>query len=152
MAADSKRVLNRRRLDELIAEHRGRRGVRTLTALISDDPVDVRNRNELRMLRICRRAGVEKPRTNYPIQVGDRTFYADFCWTSLALIVEADSWRWHGGRQASESDADRDQLLATARWRVVHFTHDQIKHQAAEVGLRVAALTLTSAEQARRLA
>lgn len=39
--------------------------------------------------------------------VGKRTFYADFCWPELRLIVEADSWQWHGGRQARERDVDR---------------------------------------------
>lgn len=94
------------------------------------------------MLRICRRAGVETPLTNHPIRVGARTFYADFCWPARRLIVEADSWRWHGGRLANESDADRDQLLSTAGWRVVHFTRDQIHTRAAECERRIVELTL----------
>ena len=52
------------------------------------------------MFSICREFGVERPLTNHRIDVGDRTFYADFCWPELGLIVEADSWRWHGGRLA----------------------------------------------------
>jgi very-short-patch-repair endonuclease len=70
-----------------------------------------------------------------------RTFIADFCWPELRLIVEAASWRWHGGRLAAEYDADRDQLLLIAGWRVVHFTRDQIKLHRAETGERLAALT-----------
>jgi very-short-patch-repair endonuclease len=54
--------------------------------------------------------------------------------------VEADSWRWHGGRLASEGDRDRDQLLSIAGWRVVRFTRDQILHHALEVGRRIDAL------------
>lgn len=141
MAADSRGILNRPRLDELTEAHRGCRGMRTLTSLVTDEPVDVRSVNERRMLRICRRAGVEQPLTNYRIDVGDRTFYADFCWPALGLIVEADSWRWHGGRQASESDADRDQLLSTAGWRLVHFTRDQIHGRAEETERRIVELT-----------
>jgi hypothetical protein len=59
----------------------------------------------------------------------------------LELIVEADSWRWHGGRLAGESDADRDQLLSMAGWQVVHFTRDQIKHEGDRTGRRLQVLT-----------
>ena len=74
-----------------------------MLALISDDPPELRSKNELRMFSICREFGVERPLTNHRIDVGDRTFYADFCWPELGLIVEADSWRWHGGRQRAET-------------------------------------------------
>jgi very-short-patch-repair endonuclease len=46
----------------------------------------------------------------------------------------ADVWR-------RSTHADRDQLLVIAGWRVVHFTRDQIKHDRAETGERLAALT-----------
>ena len=137
MAADSKRILNRRRLEELVAEH----GSRHLRPLISDDPRVMRSRNERRLFSICREFGVPLPETEYEIVTAGRTFYADFCWPELRLIVEADSWRWHGGRRANESDRDRDQLLAIAAWQVLHFTRDQILHGRTETGRRLAALT-----------
>jgi very-short-patch-repair endonuclease len=93
------------------------------------------------MLEICRRFGVPEPLVNHPIRVGGRQFYADFCWPELSLIVEADSWRWHGGRLAGESDADRDQVLSMAGWRVVHFTRDQIKSEVDRTGHRLLILT-----------
>ena len=145
LAADAKRMLNRRRLDELLIEHAGRRGIANLRRLITDDRQDTRSKTERRLLRICRHFGVPRPLTNHRIRVGDRTFYADFCWPDLRLIVEADSWRWHGGRIAGESDADRDQLLAIAGWRVVHFTRDQIRLQPDRTGRRLLALTASSA-------
>ncbi|MEO7197474.1 MAG: DUF559 domain-containing protein [Solirubrobacterales bacterium] len=80
------------------------------------------------------------PQANYRIEVSGRTFYADFCWPELRLIVEADSWRWHGGRSASESDANRDQLLSIAGWKVVHFTRDQIMAHPRLTGERLEAL------------
>lgn len=141
MAADSKRILNRRRLEELIAEHPKSRGISHIRALVTDDPRITRSRNERRLFSICREFGVPLPRTDYEIVTAGRTFYADFCWPDLGLIVEADSWRWHGGRKATESDRDRDQLLAIAGWRVLHFTRDQILHGRTETGRRLAALT-----------
>lgn len=141
MAADASGKLNRRRLDELLAESRGRRGTKQLRRLVADDPADTRSENERRVLRICRRVGIEEPLVNHPIRVGGRTFIADFCWPHLRLIVEADSWRWHGGRLAGESDAERDQLLALAGWQVVRFTRDQIVHSPETVATRLLALT-----------
>ena len=140
MAADANRTLNRRRLEELMDENRGQPGVARLRALTTAPAAETRSVNERRMLRICRRGAVEEPEVNYSIRVGDRRFIADFCWPHLRLIVEADSWRWHGGRLASESDADRDQLLALAGWQVVRFTRKQIKHEPELVGRRLSAL------------
>jgi predicted transcriptional regulator of viral defense system len=141
MAADSAQLLNRSRLEQLADERRGRPGISHVLALITDDPVELRSRNERRMFSICRSFGIPLPLCNHRIELEGRTFIADFCWPDLRLIVEADSWRWHGGRLAAESDADRDQLLLIAGWRVVHFTRDQIKHHRSESGERLAALT-----------
>lgn len=141
MAADAARILDRRRLDELLTERRGQPGTRRLLHLVSDDPAETRSVNERRVMAICRQFGVTRPLVNHRVHVGGRTFYADFCWPELRLVVEADSWRWHGGRLAGESDADRDQLLAVAGWRVVHFTRDQIMLGAERTGRRLVALT-----------
>jgi hypothetical protein len=110
-------------------------------ALITDDPAEARSINERRMRSICREFGVPQPLVNHPIEVGDRLFIADFYWPDLNLIIEADSWRWHGGRQAAEDDADRGQILATGGSRVVRFTRDQIKNERERTGLRLVAIT-----------
>lgn len=141
MAADAAGLLNRPRLEQLAHEHRGRPGINHVVALLTDDPVELRNRNERRMFSICREFEVPLPLCNHRIEVSGRTFYADFCWPDLHLVVEADSWRWHGGRLASTNDADRGQLLSMAGSRVVRFTRDQIKHDRGETGRRLAALT-----------
>lgn len=142
MAADSGRPgLDRARLGQLVAEHRGARGVRNLRELITDEPKETRAENERRMLRICRRFGVPEPLTNFEIRAGGRTFAADFCWPDLRLIVECDSWRWHGGKLKTERDRERDQLLAIAGWLVVHFTRTQIKLARDETGRKLVALT-----------
>jgi predicted transcriptional regulator of viral defense system len=141
LAADAKRSLNRERLDELLAARRGQPGIGRLRRLITDDPVESRSINERRLFKICRRHGIPLPLVNHPIETGGRTFIADFCWPGLGLIVEADSWRWHGGHHDRERDADRDQLLSIAGWRVVRFTRDQIKHRPDEVGRRLSGLT-----------
>ncbi len=147
MAADSKRSLNRRRLEELVAEHRGRPGIAHVRALITDDPPKLRSENERRLFSICREFRVPVPADELPDPTSaSRTFYADFCWPDLRLIVEADSWRWHGGRLAGERDRDRDQILSIAGWHVVHFTRDQIKLDRGRTGRRLVALTVSRPE------
>ena len=144
MAADSGRPgLDRRRLEQLVADHRGARGIRNLRNLIADDPRETRAENERRMLRICRRFEIPEPLTNHEVRAGGRTFLADFCWPELRLIVECDSWRWHGGKLKTERDRERDQRLAIAGWRVVHFTRNQIKLATEATGEKLRALTKT---------
>ena len=113
-------------------------------SLVAESPRELRSKNERRMFGICREYGIPLPLTNRKIETAGRTFIADFLWPERRLIVEADSWRWHGGRRANESDKDRDQLLAIAGYLVVHFTRDQIKHARAETGRRLVALTADS--------
>ena len=141
LATDAAQLLKRRRLDELLDERQGQPGTAKIRTMISGDPVLTRSRNERRVLGICREFAVPPPQVNHRIELGERTFYADFCWPELHLIVEADSWRWHGGRTANERDRDRDQLLSVAGWQVVHFTRDQIVHKRAQTGHRLRALT-----------
>lgn len=141
MAMDSGRPgLSRGRLEQLVNDNGGHRGIRNLRELISDDSKDTDAENERRMLRICRRFDVPEPETQYVIHTAGRTFRADFCWPELRLIVECDSWRWHGGKLKAERDKDRDQLLTIAGWLVVHFTRNQIKLLPERTGERLAAL------------
>ena len=75
MAADSGRPgLDRARLEQLVAERTGHRGIRNLRELITDDPKETQAENERRMLRICRRFGIPEPATQYEIHTAGRTF------------------------------------------------------------------------------
>jgi len=50
----------------------------------------------------------------------------DFLWREQRLIVELDSWGFHGGRQRFESDRRRDQRAAAAGYRTLRFTWIQL--------------------------
>lgn len=141
LAADSMGSLSRRRLEALLGERKGQPGTRKLLDLITDDPVVMRSRNERRMFSICRQFGVPLPLTDHRIDVEGETFYADFLWPDIGLVVEAQSWRWHGGRSDQASDALKGQMLTSAGYSVVYFTRDQIKKQRADTGRRLLALT-----------
>ena len=145
MAADSLGILNR-------APARGARRRARLAA-----PADAAHRRP-RAHPLPQRAAtvLDLPRVRRPLpeteyRIDDRgpdVHTPTSAGPSCASIVEADSWRWHGGRSPSESDRDRDQLLALAGWRVVRFTRDQILHRREET--RAAARWLLTARSAAR--
>jgi very-short-patch-repair endonuclease len=49
------------------------------------------------------------------------------------VVVETDSWRYHGDRAAFESDRARDALLQSLGFRVLRFTHRQLKADPSAV-------------------
>jgi hypothetical protein len=139
IAADSRRILNRRRLQELIDGSPGRRGIRTLRSLFAAGPVRVRSDLETDVLLLCRRAGLPEPVVNGTVA----GLEVDLHWPALRLVVEVDGWRFHGGRERANADRDRDQRLALTGWRVVRFTRDQLAAGPAECARRLAALAET---------
>lgn len=134
IAADSERILNRRRLQELVDGSPGRRGIRTLRSLLSADPVRVRSPVETEMLLACRLAGLPEPIVNGIVE----GLEVDLHWPEPRLVVEVDGWRFHGGRERANADRERDQRLALAGWRVVRFTRDQLRSDPSECARRVA--------------
>ncbi len=140
IAADSLRILNRRRLLELVEESSGRRGIRTARALLAADRVRVRSSLEIDLLQIIRTAGLPEPIVNGRVA----GIEVDFHWPSARLVAEADGWRFHGGRERANADRDRDQRLLVAGWRVLRFTRDQIAAQPQECARRLAAAATCS--------
>jgi len=133
IAADSLRILNRTRLQELIDESAGGRGVRPLRSLLTTGPIRVRSDTETEMLFICRLAGLPDPVVNGVVA----GIEVDLHWPDLRLVVEADGWRFHGGRERANADRDRDQRLLVAGWQVVRFTRDQIAADPAGCARRI---------------
>lgn len=132
IAADSLRILNHRRLEELA---RDRRGAKALRSLLFGAPITVRSGRETELLQAFRRAGLPEPIVNgFP-----EGFEVDYHWKELRLVVELDGYRFHGGRERMNSDRERDQMLALAGWRTLRFTRDQVAVDADECARRTAA-------------
>lgn len=55
------------------------------------------------------------------------THEVDFLWRGLSLIVEADGFRYHGGRAAFESDRARDMHLQALGYTALRFTYRQLR-------------------------
>jgi very-short-patch-repair endonuclease len=140
LLASSRRLINDRRLTQLLDARQGRPGAPALRAVLGSAVPRVRSPVEVTYLRICRDAGIEEPLINRPVAVAGRTFEVDFQWPRLRMIVEVDGYAFHGGRSRANADRDRDQLLAVGGWDVHRFTRDQIVRDPAEVRRRTRAL------------
>jgi very-short-patch-repair endonuclease len=81
------------------------------------------------MLRLCRRHRLPEPEVNALIDSCE----VDFLWRDRRVVVETDSWRYHGDRAAFESDRARDALLQSLGFRVLRFTHRQLKADPSAV-------------------
>jgi very-short-patch-repair endonuclease len=96
-----------------------------------------RTRSDLEriFLSLCRRSLIPAPLVN--VRVGRWT--VDFLWPEQRLVVEADSWRFHGGSVAFEDDHARDVDLRRRGYAVHRFSERQIRHEEAVVAADVAA-------------
>jgi len=128
VAAESKGLLKRGRLEELIAERAGRPGIGRLASIMALEPAIVKSGLELLMLPIARAAGLGRPLVNHPIAVpGEgRPLIVDCAWPELRMVVEADSQRFHGDWERATVDRERDQLLSLAGWRCHRFIRDRL--------------------------
>lgn len=88
-----------------------------------------RSELEKLMLRLCRRHHLPRPEVNARIDSHE----VDFLWRDRRVVVETDSWRYHGDRAAFERDRARDAHLQSLGFRVLRFTHRQLTDNRSAV-------------------
>ncbi len=102
-----------------------RAGGAVLAALLEDrlgEPLGASGL-ETRLLRALRTAGLPKPACQYEIRARGRLLArVDAAYPEHRIAIEADSYRWHGGRGKFELDLARRNRLTAAGWVVVHVT------------------------------
>lgn len=111
------------------------RGSARLRRLLDDGPAAfTRSRAERCLLRLLREARVPKPVANAPL-VG---FEVDLLWPDARLVVEFDSFEYHGDRAAFERDRDRDAALAASGYLVIRVTWRQLIGEPEAAAARIA--------------
>jgi very-short-patch-repair endonuclease len=118
---------------------RGRRGFGVLASVLREhQPGSTRTRSgvEERMLALCRREGLPRPRVNSLIE----GYEADFSWADQRLIVETDHRQSHSTPGAFERDRLRDADLMVAGWRVLRVTDRRLKTEPRAVARQLRAL------------
>jgi very-short-patch-repair endonuclease len=134
------RVLNIAEIDRIM-QTTSRRGAPLLRRLLGDwrvqrpgspgsnDERRLRSTLEARLLTLIATAELPAPHCNREIRANDKTLEVDFLWPEQRLVVEADGERFHDNPVAFERDRMRDRALQLAGFRVVRFTHAQIKSE-----------------------
>ncbi len=112
----------------VLAQSRGRRGIRTLREVILRwaGPNVTRSQLEIAFRAICRRAGAPQPLTNAPVLLEGRHYEPDFLWPDRRLIVETDGFDSHKTKAAFVRDRRRDRRLRRADYAVERFSWDDI--------------------------
>jgi very-short-patch-repair endonuclease len=68
------------------------------------------------------------------------------------ILLEADSFQWHGGRAALSADARRYNLLVVHGWIVLRFSYEHVMTQPDDVRrVLVAAVALADGMNDRRV-
>ncbi|GAA3604400.1 type IV toxin-antitoxin system AbiEi family antitoxin domain-containing protein [Marihabitans asiaticum] len=122
-------------LGELDPRHPGRR--RALDLLDLADP-GAANPFESVLRWIVRDLPGLSVQTQVPIDDdAGRVGVVDLADGELRIVIEAESYEFHGGREAFERDCVRYTRLTAADWLVLRFTWDQVMHRPEWVRERV---------------
>ena len=77
---------------------------------------------------------------NHRVVVAGQVVYIDVAFPNRRLAIEVDSWEFHSGREAFESDRSRHNLLVTAGWTTIRLTWAMLQHPDQVVQVIRAAL------------
>lgn len=77
---------------------------------------------EKRIADILVRAGLPEPTRQHPVVVGGRRYRIDLCYPDEKIAIEYDSWEYHRGRRAFDSDRARGNDLVALGFQVLRFT------------------------------
>jgi hypothetical protein len=138
--AERLRLLDLRAVEAVCARAHGRRGLKLLRPLLDDrrpSLVDAWSPLEAIFLPFCRDHGIPLPAIN--AAVGEYT--VDALWAKQGLVVELDSWEFHGKtRAAFEADRRRDAVLQVAGYRVVRLTWRRLHREPSDAARELRAL------------
>lgn len=121
--ARAQRLIRDGELEAAMKRAGRRRGAAQMRAFLRAEggPAITRSRAERRFRRFLRDAHLPEPRLN--VRIG--RFTADFLWERERVILEVDSWQFHGHRRAFERDRRKDMALSDAGYHVIRITWRQ---------------------------
>lgn len=125
--ADRLRVLRMPELEAVCARGYGRRALAPIRRLIDAArmPDETQSPLEDRVLELCRKYEIPLPVTGTTILGRE----VDAFWPAERLMVESDSWKFHGHREAFERDRTRDAAMQAEGYRVVRLTDRRLKQE-----------------------
>jgi very-short-patch-repair endonuclease len=110
-----------RNIARMIDDHAGERGVKALRKVLANYARHTgvsRSTLELEFVAWLTKRGISLPELNAHLPIGDEVFLPDCLWRAAKLIVELDTWDFHGFPAARERDNRRDRVLDLAGYAV----------------------------------
>ncbi len=115
---------------------RGRAGLASLRNIVARrDARDGRaeSRLESALLEILRAHEIPLPASQHEVMDGSTVIARlDFAYPSVRLGIEADGYRWHGGRERWTRDIQRENRLKLPGWTLLRFSWEDV-HDRPEV-------------------
>jgi len=133
--ADRLNLLRLRELEQVRERGRGRRALKPVRRLIAElqPPDEGRSPLEERFSAFVREHQLPVPLQN--VHVLDHE--VDALWPAAKLVVELDSWEYHGHRAAFERDRARDMKLMIAGYRTIRATHYRLDREAEQLATEI---------------
>jgi very-short-patch-repair endonuclease len=133
--AEILRAFDLRDFGEMLSRAAGHRGAAVVRAALDDlrEPDWTDNDYEAAVLALVRSANLSEPVCQAPMVLGGEPVRIDFLWPTERVALEADSYEFHGTRQAFERDRRRDQLLRLAGYEPVRITWRQLSRHPEQV-------------------
>jgi hypothetical protein len=93
---------------------------------------DAQSELERRALQLFGRYRLPKPLCQFMVLEGDQSLgTVDFAWPSAKVIVEAEGFEFHSGRDAWDNDIARYNALVFHGWTVVRLTESDLRSRAS---------------------
>ena len=136
------RITSERRLQAQLQRRRGHRGTKRIRQILGEGPELTASEAERLFLRMLRAAELDE---GAELNKRMGRVMPDVVWRRQKVIVEIDSWRWHGNRRTFESDADRQSRWTAQGWVPLKFTPRQLRDQPLLVVARLTAALVRAA-------
>lgn len=140
--AERRGLMKERAIRETLERHRGRAGIKAFKAVIAAvNPETRRTRSDLEVafIQLCRRYNLPTPVVNGEVE----GYEVDMHWPGTKLIVELDTWDYHGTSATFETDRRRDADLASKGYTVIRVTGAWMDTEPADVAATIAKLLTT---------
>ena len=100
------------------------RGAAQMRAFLVDEgePAITRSRGERRLRRLLRDARLPQPKVNVRLA----GYEVDFLWPEQRVVLELDTYTFHGDRRAFERDRRKTMVLEDAGYHVIRITRRQL--------------------------
>lgn len=129
--ARARKLLRDGELEAAVEQAGNSRGTAAVRAYLEREggPVLSRSERERLMRRLVREAGMPQPQSNVRVA----GYEVDFLWAEQRVVVEVDSWQFHGHRAAFESDRRKSMRLTDAGYIVIRITARQLTDEPLAV-------------------